>query len=203
MIKLIKKYIDKLKNKKPKDVNIYQYAFTDTNGKKWYRLKNLADYNIVRLAKQKEFFTFLSAAISAHELDKILDEMEKAIHKGLSNPREAAKVAVLVSQLRDRRKYCVHTELFLNIIACDLLREDEDLISKKRGNIIPFDEAIHEDKVKYLKEVAIRNPDFFLSLNEYKQLAALLQISEMPFNELQKNFHKYQKILEESLKIYS
>lgn len=189
--------------KKPKDIDVYQYAFTDKNGKKWYRLKQLSDYNIIRLAKQKEFFTFLSAAISAHELDLILDQMEKAIHKGLSNPKEAAKIAVMVAQLRERRNYCVHTDLFLNIIACDLLREDEDLISKKTGDINPFDEAIHEEKVAYLREQAYGNTSFFLNLIEYKQLVSLLQISEIPFNELQQNFNKHQKLLHESLKIYS
>ena len=190
------------KKTKEKDVDIYQFAFKDKHGKKWYRLKQLSDYNIVRLAKQKEFFTFLSAAISAHELDLILDEMEKAIHKGLSSPKEAAKVAVLVSQLRDRRKYCVHTDLFLNIIACDLLREDEDLIRKKE-NINPFDQSIHDEKVNYLREEAYGNTSFFLNLPEYKQLVSLFQISEMPFNELQENYRKHQILLNESLKIYS
>ena len=157
----------------------------------------MSDYNIVRLAKQKEFFTFLSAAISAEELDAILDKIDEAVHNGLKNPKEAAKVVSLIGQLRERRKYCVHTDLFINIIACDLIREDEELTKE------PFNTAIHDEKVAYLIDKSHTNPDFFLSLHEYKQLVSMLQISEIPFKELQENYDKHVKLLKESLKIYS
>lgn len=188
--------------KKPKDLGVYNYAFTDDNGLKWYRLKSFADYNIIRLAKQKEFYTFLSAAISGEELEHILVQMEKALHEGLQNPRAAAKVAAMIYQIRERKTYCVHTDLFLNIIACDLLREDEDLV---RGGEIkePFDQSIHEEKVEWLRKKAFNNDGFFLNLPEYKQLASILQISEIPFKELQENYSKHLKLLHESLKIYN
>ncbi len=149
---LIKHYIKDAS--KPVGFSDLKLAFTDLNGKKYYQPQQGWNIPIERLGKLQEFTMWMSAAISPEELDKLIDAADRLLTDGLKTGKNAAKIGAILSQIKERRKMCIHTELLYNYAACSLIREDE-VVDK-------YDNDIQMQKVIQFKELEVmRHPNLW------------------------------------------
>ncbi len=135
------------------------FSFFDLDGKGYYKFPKDLALPMARLGKLQEFMTWLSAGITGDEMDKMLDSMESAIMEGLKTGKSAAKIGWAISELRERKKMIVHEELFYNIIAIQIIRDDEMPTE--------FNNDIQMAKVNAFRKLNTENDTFFLNIHEY------------------------------------
>lgn len=145
-----------------------EYAFTDAKGKKYYRFPTSVSLPIERYGHLMKFITLLSARLTAENMDKILDKMLEIIQQGIGKDKNAAKVAALVYELKDRESWIVPAQLVYDILAVQYVREDE------RPDM--FDNEIHMDKVTAFKD-DISKSEFFFRLPELAKLTGSILMS--------------------------
>lgn len=180
---------------KPESHTQLEYAITDSNGVKYSRFPQDAAIPIERWGKLNEYMMWMSAGLTSGELDKLVDVAEKAIADGLSkDTRNIAKISTVLNEIKERKNMVIHTELFYNYVAVQLIREDE--------NPDTFNNEIHLQKVEqFKKEVAAGNSyDFFFSIG-LKKLSALMDMSKDEWERFWENSRKEQELLKEKLKI--
>lgn len=180
---------------KPPSHSQLEYAITDLNGVKYYRFSQDAAIPIERWGKLNEYMMWMSAGLTAGELDKLIDVAEKAIADGLSkDTRNVAKISTVLNEIKERKNMVVHTELFYNYVAVQLIREDETPDT--------FNNEIHLQKVEqFKKEVDAGNSyDFFFSIG-LKKLSALMDMSKNEWEQFWTNSQKEQELLSEKLKV--
>lgn len=170
-----------------------EYGFTDSNGIKYNKFPKGTDIPVERMGKINEYQMWLSAGLTHTELEKFLAEIEDAIGDGLkNNMKNAARIGACVYKIRERKNMVVHTELFYNYVAVQLIREDEDPAI--------FNESIHQEKVaQFKKEVAAGNSyDFFFKIGLSK-LSSLQDFSPSEWNTHWDNCQKEERLLEKEL----
>jgi hypothetical protein len=172
-----------------------EFAFIAPDGMKYYRFPANVQMPFVRLSKQQEYLIYLSSALSSNELEMICEHMDKALTDGLTNGKNAAKIGSLVSQIRERKTKCVHTELMINMLALTFIREDEQPAI--------FDNEIQMQKVEMFLNEADKIDSFFFHLPELTILLDSLNLTGQRFSELHRIYKVQEKILKESMKIYS
>lgn len=129
----------------------------------------------------------LSCGMSGKEMDRILNEMEKAIAAGLSNPKNAGLVSTYVHIIRERQDTVIHRDLLLNIAATWIVRDDEN------PAIINAD--IHEAKLKTFEAMCGEASHDFFTLADIEPLMPLLTMSPQEFQTL----WEYNKVQIQSL----
>lgn len=109
-----------------------------------------------RFANVLKLMEMLSCGLSGSEMNSILENMERAISAGLSNPKNAGIVSTYVNVIRERQDMVVHRDLLLNIAATFILRDDE------KPEIINPD--IHKEKLEAFEQMSKEAPhDFFFT----------------------------------------
>jgi hypothetical protein len=89
---------------------------------------------------------------------------------GLKTGKNAARLGLVLSELRARTELVLHHDLLLNFMAVQLVRPGEDPIK--------FEATLHKEKVEALREEAERaGPAFFLPLPELKILRETWKMS--------------------------
>ncbi len=135
------------------------FAFNDLEGNGYYKFDKDLSLPMARLGKLHEYLKWLSAGITGDELDVLLDLADKALTDGLKTGKNASKIGFILSEIKDRKNMVVHDELFYNIIACQIIRHDE--------NITEFNNEIQMQKVAAFRRLNEENDTFFLNIHEY------------------------------------
>lgn len=135
------------------------FSFFDLDGKGYYKFAKDLSIPMSRLGKLQEYMAWLSAGITGTELEKILDFIDVAITDGLRTGKNASKIGWATNEIRERKKMIVHEELFYNIIAVQIIRDDE--------SITEFNNDIQMEKVEAFKKLNTENDVFFLNIQEY------------------------------------
>ncbi len=172
-----------------------EYAFTTTNGTRYYRFPNGIQLPMERYAKLQQYMVWISSALDGTELGSLLDLADKAIVKGLEDTKEAARVAAIIGQIRDRNNKIHHIELMYNYLAVQFVREDEAPTV--------FNNQIQMEKVMEFREDAETQNQFFFLLPEYKKLIDLLNMSEGEWTTYLEVFQAETEKLSASLRILS
>jgi hypothetical protein len=180
---------------KPTTHKDLSYAFTDNEGKKYFRFADGLTLPLERFNKLQEFQMWMSARLTGENLQKLIDKALEIIQEGIGKNKGAAKVSAILYQIKERQDKIVPHELVLNIIACQLVREDESPST--------FNPAIHRQKVLKFKEDAELNNNFFLRLPELKTLYNLTTISQIDWTQYMEESMQENEIIKEALKIYS
>ena len=144
---------------KPKEHAQLEYCFTDLNGINYNRYAKNTAIPVERYGKIMEYQMWMSSGLSSAELDKLIDAAEKAIGDGIKkDTKNISKVGAILYQMRERKNMVIHSELILNFVAVQVIREDE--------NPEKFDAEIHQQKVEqFKKEIAAGNSHaFFFNL---------------------------------------
>ena len=146
---------------KPTSHSAMVYAFTDQKGRKYYRFPKDMALPLDRYGQMLKYLSYLSARLTPEQMDSIIDTALGIIQEGIGKDKNAAKVAALLYELRDRERLIVPAQLVYDIIAVQYVREDE----------LPgvYDNDIHMDKVRTFID-DISKSDFFFRLPEFVQL---------------------------------
>ena len=171
-------------------------CFTDSTGRTYYKFPEAMSLPIERLGKLQEFMMWMSAGLTANELDLLLDEADKALTAGLTQGKNASKIGFVLSQIRDRKNMVIHTELLYNFLAVQVIRDDEATEY--------FNNAIHLEKIEQFKKETAdgKTYDFFLQIG-LKKLNDLFNMSEAEWNQFWGDSLEAQRLLIESVKIIS
>lgn len=172
------------------------FAF-EHEGHKYYRFPKEISLPVNRFANSLLLLELLSCGMSGQEMDMITDVMEKALHKGLQSPKNAAAVAACIQAIKQRKNMIVHKDLLLNIAATFILRDDESATGD-------MDSTIHDEKVKVFEKLAEKEGEhgFFMSLAITK-LAPCLSMSPDDFKELWKSTAARSRQLQKQMQLIS
>lgn len=152
------------------------YVFSDLGGYKYYKFNNELELPLTRKGKLDMMMTELDAALSHKELSMICDGIEKSLQNIVNDVKqrvrvdELSKIGFFVREIRDRKQSILHPEIFINILSCVYIREDE--------NPAAWDDRIFQEKVKAIKEEMESEPlrPFFQS-QPWKEYMPFINIS--------------------------
>lgn len=139
--------------------NNLSFSFFDLKGNGYYKFPKELGLPMVRLGKLNEYIKWLSSGIDGAELDKMLDNADKALTDGIKTGKNAAKIGFIISEIKDRKNMIIHDELFYNIIAVQIIRHDESPTE--------FNNEIQMEKVDAFRKLNETNDTFFLNISEY------------------------------------
>lgn len=199
LYKLFKKQFIKLyiEETKPKgELKDLEYRFTDSNGLKYYGYTDKLSMSFDRFAYFNEFYTWWSNGLSDQNLSELLDMADKALENGIIKMEGGKRVNVIrigaiLSEIRIRKDMTKSLELVYNILACQLIREDEDLFT--------YNVRIHQDKVKQFKTEVENNNAFFLHMKEFLQLFNSVIMSPEEFLKFAKESEETNKAILQKL----
>lgn len=180
---------------KPQTHAKLEFGFTDSNGANYFKYPQDTSIAIERWGKMNEYMMWMSAGLTSGELDKLVHEGKKAIADGLAvDTRNVAKLSIVFDQIEQRKNMVIHTELFYNYVAIQLIREDE--------RPEEFNNEIQMQKVEqFKKEVAQGNCyDFFFRLGLSK-LNALMDMSKSEWEQFWESSRQEQQLLNEAVKV--
>lgn len=171
-----------------------EYCFSDSLGVKYYKFPESMSLPLERLGQLQKYMMWMSSGITSSELDKLLDEADKALTDGLTQKKNAAKIGFILTEIRDRKNMVIHTELLYNFLAVQVIREDEAAEF--------YNNSIQLEKVERFKaETAKGNTyDFFLRIG-LKKLNVLFSMSEQEWNKYWDESIQQQKALTEAIRI--
>lgn len=149
---------------KPLDFKELNFVFVDGNNLSWYEYPEGMGNPIERLSYNLQAYEYLTARMSPEMFDNAVDGANELLAKGKTI--EAGAILVRAKTIKDE---VVPTDVLINLIATDLVREDED---PSKHN-----QTIHQEKCNYLKEVIERGDSFFFQLNAVKDLSKRFKIS--------------------------
>ena len=153
------------------DRGVLEERFVDSQGRRYYGFPSTADLPLERYARLREFLSWLSSGVTGEELRKLPDAADAALAAGIKTGKNAARIGLVLAELRERAELVLHHELLVHFLAVQLIREDE------RAEI--FDGAIHRAKVTDLLQESRDGNPFFFSLRwpELKKLRETFDFS--------------------------
>lgn len=172
--KMLNRICKKMGVKVTKDNLIF--AFHDLEGNGYYKFPKGLELPLSRIAKVQEYLMWLSKGVSQEEYLKALEIAEEAMNNGIKDAKGMAKIGFVLGELKERSKMVIHDELFYNIIACQMVRQDE--------SVTEFNNEIHMQKVEAFKELDKINDTFFLNIQEYLTALNLSNITKTQYENL-------------------
>lgn len=152
------------------------YSFIDFEGFGYYKFPKGLEMPICRIAKLQEYLMWLSKGVSKTEYIKALDVAEMAMNNGIKDTKGMAKIGFVIGELKERANMVLHDELFYNILAVQIIRQDESPTS--------FNNDIHLQKVSVFKELDLKDDSFFLNIQEYLEQLGLANITKTQYENL-------------------
>lgn len=171
------------------------YAFTDYEGKRYFRFPDPLNLPLPRHNKQSEYLMWMSARLTSENLTLLVDKGIELIEKGIKQGKNASAVAAILHQIKDRESKIVPHELVLNFLAVHYVREDEA--------VEEFNNEIQLQKVNaFLEDSKLAN-NFFLTLPEWKKFTSITSLSRDDWERYLAESIQENEILQKSLEIYS
>ncbi len=173
------------------------YRLIDTNSKRYYGFPKEFALPLERHGKLMFYMQHMANGLT----DKEDQEIDNAIATIILNEKDLTKVGIriagLMAEKERRRNLCIHTELFYNYLAVQLVREDE--------SVEIFDNDIQMQKVSQFKEEAKKKESTYLFFQqpEFKKLNDMLQLSPEEWNEYWQESLNRQIALKETLAVYT
>jgi len=180
------KHINEKKNIRLTKENMV-FSFFDDQCKGYYEFPKSVDLPICRLGKLQEFMMWMQKGVSQEEYIKALDKAEEALVDVLKSGKNASKIGFVLHELRDRCNMVLHDELFYNVLATQIIRDDEDPTI--------FNNEIHMQKVAEFKLLDAKSDAFFLDTQKYLEQFGLSNITRA---QLQKLLHECRIVREAS-----
>lgn len=181
----------------PVELKELEYAFTDSDGRKYYRFPANLSMPVSRFNELQKFMIWMARKLDGNELDVMVDALEKTLEQGLMNVDKktgrinAAKIGAIIHEIRSRDQRALNTELIYNILAVQYVREDE------RPNV--YSPSIQLQKVEQFKIDAANEHRFFFLMPELKKLFNLLTITDDEWIELCRTYEFQRHVTEEAM----
>jgi len=177
---------------KPYKFSQLEYRLTDSNGNRYYGFPENLSISEDRYNKLQEFLIWLSNGLTPESLNTLIDKANKAIEDGvvkLANNKRVnmIKVGAVLHEIKTRQDMIKPAELLYNIIAVQLIREDEDPML--------FNNSVHLEKVEQIKAEKELGNSFFFSIPESQKVWKYQSMSEAQWTEyLDKSEEAHQKM---------
>lgn len=196
----LKKFYVSEQNKPVLWGNLETMPFTDTKGKRYGRFPADMALPVARLAKLMLFYQYLSKGLSPEEDAQIDNAIESAlmegvtvIHqngvKGVNENGWYARVLALIHERRKRKDLTDHMQLFYNILAVQIVREDESPTD--------YNEEIQREKVlEFANNETPERAMFFFQQPELKNLTGLSKLSMQDVETLLIRSKREQELLQ-------
>lgn len=183
--------------KKPLTHSSLILRYSDQKGKKYYGFQRAVDICLERLGKIKDYHTCIVKGLTGEEDEKIDDAIADAVMNLPTKEKIGIAVGAILAEKQSRREMSMHTEIFYNLVAVQLIREDE--------NPEKFDEEMQQQKVDQFKADTKTGGTygFFFRMPEFKKYFALLNMSPLEWEASWQDSQMKQKTLIPKLKIYS
>lgn len=170
--------------------------YTDKKGNVYRGWERDADIPTVRYAKVLEFLQYMIKGLSPKE-DELLDnQLLSILEEGVkdANNRAFARASAIVMERQKRRELIVHTQLCYDVLACQIVRQDE--------NPYDFSNPIHLEKVDMLmEENKDGHVDFFFQMHELKRVRDLLGIPKEDWQQFLTEYQVKEKRLNHLLEL--
>ena len=162
---------------KPLDLKDLNFAFVDANGKAWYEWPEGLGINMKRLSRNLQAYEYLTARLSPEMFDAAVEDINKALAHG-----QVVEAGAILTRLKSLKDEVIPLDVLINLIATDLVREDETL----DGDNV----TIHQEKCDYLKQSIERGDSFFFHLTVVKDLSERFKISKDGWMTILKGFQE-------------
>ena len=170
--------------------------FIGEDGKQYYGFNPDMALPLERIGQLRFYMQLLAKGLTAEEDEAIDNEIERVLTDGLKNNKGAAQIGALIMERKKRRSMIIHTELFYNYLACQLIREDESPEY--------FDKDIQLQKVAQFKEEVKKKGSYnFFQVPEFTKLNGYLKLSESEWETYWQDSVLQQETLQEVLKVFS
>lgn len=173
-----------------------EHRYTDQNGVAYFGFPKDMSLPVDRLGKLYFFSELLHKGLSVSEDRAIHDAMGRALEEGLQNKKTNAAVRIggLLSELEKRRQLVFHTELIINLLAVQWVREDEDPCV--------YSNEIQMQKVDQFKlEIEKVGSYPFFQVPELIQLNSFFRLSKDEWDQFWKESQIQQEVLKQALQI--
>ena len=171
---------------KPPQFTGMQVVAVDDEGRQYLSMADGMAMSVERMAKMRQYYQLLTEGLSPGQIREAINVAVDHMNDG--NTVKAGAVMVMMLEKFDN---VVNTELFVNIVAVQLIRSDEDVLT--------FNDAIHKEKVAWLTYQSASS-GFFFRLKEWKTLSDQFKISAEQFTELSTVFQEALRNLANTLK---
>lgn len=151
------------------DRSAMEYCLVDLQGKKYYSFPESLALPLERLGKIEEYLQWITSGLTGDTIAFLCDEMDKLLSDGLKTGKNASKIGLIVAEIKSRKEMAIPVELMYNLLAVQIIREDE--------NPEVFNQQIHLEKIIALKELNEQTGGFFFGLKELKALQNLFNMS--------------------------
>jgi len=207
-----KKWIEKHRNELIKEIHAQdkkrikasdgEFAFNDTEGRRYYRTIKTYGVYVERYGKGLEYLMWMSAGLTPEELDELVDVANEELAKGFKGTKSSpVVVGGVLREIQLRRHMIIHTELLYNYLACHYIRDDEDPAI--------FDQKIHDEKVEAFKNICKEGNTYdFFQVPELRAINDHLKLSKTEWEEQwsgsireQKELKRRTKIMKSGLKL--
>ncbi len=154
------------------------FSFYDKEGNGYYKFPATLELPISRISKLQEYLMWLNKGMSVSEYKKAIGVAKQAMENGIKDSKGMANIGFVLTELEDRCNMVIHDELFYNLIACQVIRQDED--------VTKFNNNIHLEKVAAIKELDSQDDSYFLNIQEYLAQLGISNISRTQYEALMK-----------------
>lgn len=152
-------------------------AFVDTTGKAWFEYPDEMGQSVKRMAANMQVAQYLNANLSK----ELLTDCVNDIKEFLANA-DMIGAGARLTDLMTLSESVVPVDVLVNMIANDLVREDED---PKDTN-----DRIHKEKCDYIKAAIMNGDSFFFQLTVVKDLSNKFKISKDSWKDLLLGFQE-------------
>lgn len=154
---------------RPKDFTDMTFAFTGDDGHAYYAWQNFGEMPLNRVKGIEAIMLMIDRRMSDQDVNKIADQIQSNVQDGIisSKTKEekadaAAKVMVLTNELKYRAKDIIPEDLYYDLAAHCVVRDDESPVM--------MDRQIHVQKLNMLRDAGQRGASFFLSMPMFSDL---------------------------------
>lgn len=130
LYKLFKKELTQIvwdETYKPDKMRGLKFALV-CEGHKFYVYNNIFDIPIERMGRIQDFIIQLNRVVSNEELQKFVEQMEKALYNTTSGDKlkDLSKIGFLIGELKARKDMLLHPEIMMELAGALFIREDQD-----------------------------------------------------------------------------
>ena len=194
MIRKISDYFTKRyfeRQTKPKGFDDLEYKFIDSKGRRYFVWKEIMDIPLSRKPHLDKAQMELSRMMTGEELGQFLDKMSelstKAVEEEIGRGKRLAQIVTLCEEVKMRNELLYHKEIYVDLIACITVREDED---PER-----FDVQVHTEKVDQFMDDSESGLAFFLQKSGLSKLLPFIdELGESLPTLLEREVRKMQEI---------
>jgi len=162
---------------KPLRLEDLNFAFVDDDNKAWYEFPKGMGNPMKRISANLQAYEYLTARMSPEMFDNAVIDINTSLANG-----DVVAAGAILTRLKTLKDEVIPVDVLINLIATDLVREDED---PKDHN-----EQIHQQKCDYLKTVIDRGDGFFFRLTVVKDLSERFKISNADWQVLLGGFQE-------------